>query len=69
MPKTSSINPALEKFIKHMLDEAVKPSSDISLEDKLKIIDRALKLEQLKAKIQDDSFGKDYDLGDTPDDS
>ena len=66
MTKTSSINPELEKLIKGMLKSAAD-DKEMVLDDKLAIIDRAMKLEQLKAKIQDDSFGKDYDLGDTTD--
>jgi glycerol-3-phosphate O-acyltransferase len=65
MPKPSNINHDLEKLLNAMLKDAAGKDSTVPLEDKLKIIDRALKLEQLKAKIQDDSFGKDYDLGDT----
>jgi hypothetical protein len=63
MPKPSNINTDLEKLLKSMLHEAAKKETDIALEDKLKIIDRALKLEALKHKIEDDGYGKDFDLG------
>ena len=63
MPKRSSINQNLEKLVNSMLEEASKDGSTMDMEDKFKAMDRALKLEQLKAKISDEQFGKDFDLG------
>jgi len=51
------INPKLEKAVETLLKNI---ESVVELEDKLKIIDRALKLEQVKAKFQDDEFGSGF---------
>ena len=50
------INPELEKAISELLKSTmIDPTA--SLTDKTKIIDRALKLEALKAKFSDDEWG------------
>ena len=54
--KEKGINPDLEKAISDLL-KATMLDPTASLTDKTKIIDRALKLEQLKAKISDDEYG------------
>ena len=66
MPKPSSINPDLESLLKQLLRDA-KQNIEMPLDEKLSIIDRSMKLEALKMKALDDTFGKDYDLGDTTD--
>ena len=57
--KNNSLNPDLEKAISEMLKQAM---SDASMEPdlKLKIIDRAINLEKIKQKIQDDSYGTGF---------
>lgn len=57
--KEKGINPELEKAITDLL-KATMSDPDASLTDKAKIIDRALKLEQLKAKISDDEYGSGF---------
>ena len=51
--KKIGINPELEKHINHLLT-AVMMDETASITEKMKVVDRALKLEQLKAKISDD---------------
>ena len=51
--KTKGINPDLENAINSMLDE-MKVNPDWTLTDKMKIIDRALKLEAIKLKADSD---------------
>ena len=57
--KNNSLNPDLEKAISEMLKQAM---SDPGMEPdlKLKIIDRAINLEKIKQKIQDDSYGTGF---------
>lgn len=54
------IDPALEKAISAMLKEAMAPGSDYSVTDKMKVIDRSLKLEQIKQKMDDATFGSGF---------
>lgn len=54
--KPKGINPDLESAINGMLDE-MKVNPDWSLTDKMKIIDRALKLEAIKLKADSDDWG------------
>lgn len=65
--KTAGIDPALEKAIAKLLEQ-VMTDSEATLTDKMKIIDRSLKLEALKMKLQDDAWGSgfmDHDEDDT----
>jgi hypothetical protein len=57
--KERGINPELEKAISDLLKSTMADST-ASLTDKAKIIDRALKLEQLKAKISDEDWGSGF---------
>lgn len=57
--KDKGINPDLEKAISDAL-KAVMVDSTASITDKMKVIDRALKLEALKAKMQDDEWGSGF---------
>jgi hypothetical protein len=61
--KDKSSLEALEKSIADLLDKASE-SEDISL--RLSVIDRAIKLEALKAKLSQDDWGSEF-LGE-PDD-
>jgi hypothetical protein len=64
--KDKGINPDLEKAISDLLKSTMADPT-ATLTDKTKILDRALKLEQLKAKISDDEYGTgffDHDDGD-----
>ena len=57
--KQKGISPELEKAISDLL-KATMSDPTASLTDKSKIIDRALKLEQLKARISDDDWGAGF---------
>lgn len=57
--KKIGINPELEKHINHLLT-AVMMDESASITEKMKVVDRALKLEQLKAKISDDEWGSGF---------
>ena len=59
------INPDLESAINGMLSQ-MEANPDWSLTDKMKIIDRALKLEAIKLKADSDDWGAG--LFDSPDD-
>jgi hypothetical protein len=54
--KSNGINPEIEKHLNKLMKETMN-SLEASLTDKMKIIDRMLKLEQLKQKMADDGFG------------
>ena len=66
--KEKGINPELEKAISDLL-KATMVDPTASLTDKTKIIVRALKLEQLKAKISDDEWGSGFMAGDDDEDN
>ena len=57
--KKIGINPDLEKHINQLLT-AVMSDETASITEKMKVVDRALKLEQLKAKISDDEWGSGF---------
>ena len=53
------VNPELEDAISKLLREVMQDQT-ASLTDKTKVLDRALKLEQIKQKISDDEWGKGF---------
>lgn len=57
--KTKGLNPELEQAISELLKQ-VMADETASLTDKTKVLDRALKLEQIKQKIADDEWGKGF---------
>lgn len=61
--KDKGINPDLEKAISDLLNSTMLDET-ASLTDKTKILDRALKLEQLKLKMSDDEWGSGFGLDD-----
>jgi len=61
MSKRGGINPQLEKAVADLL-ATVKDDDLIPLDDKLKVIDRAIKVEALKLKARDDEFGSGFDV-------
>ena len=61
------INPDLEKAISDLL-KSVMLDPEATLTDKVKILDRSLKLEAIKLKMTDDSFGSGLFNGDDNDD-
>ena len=65
--KKTGVNPDLEKAISDLL-KATMLDPTASLTDKTKILDRALKLEALKAKMDQDEWGSGFFGGDDDDD-
>lgn len=65
--KKTGVNPDLEKAISDLL-RATMLDPTASLTDKTKILDRALKLEALKAKMDQDEWGSGFFGGDDDDD-
>jgi hypothetical protein len=65
--KTAGIDPALEKAIADLLTNTMN-DAEATLTDKMKIIDRSLKLEALKMKLQDDAWGSGF-MDDEDDDA
>lgn len=63
MSKKNGINPDLEKAISDLLRDSMK-SVEIDLEQKLKIIDRAINLEKLKQKVSEDEWGSGFATSD-----
>ena len=58
-PKVKGISSELEDAIATLLTQTMN-DPEASLTDKTKILDRALKLEQLKLKMQDDEWGAGF---------
>lgn len=65
--KKTGINPDLEKAISDLLKTTMADPT-ATLTDKTKILDRALKLEALKAKMDQDEWGSGF-FGNDDDDS
>jgi hypothetical protein len=59
MSKKNGINPDLEKAISDLLKQSMT-AADIDLEQKLKVIDRAINLEKLKQKVSEDEWGSGF---------
>jgi hypothetical protein len=57
--KGKGVNPELEEAISKLLRDVMQDPT-ASLTDKSKVLDRALKLEQIKQKISDDEWGKGF---------
>ena len=57
--KTPGIDQSLEKAIADLLKE-VSTNAEWTLTDKMKILDRALKLEALKLKMTNDDWGSGF---------
>lgn len=57
--KQKGLNPELENAVSTLLKE-VMSDPQATLTDKTKVLDRALKLEQIKQKIADDEWGKGF---------
>jgi len=55
-PKVSKINEAVERAILKLLKDVMDNKSS-SLIDKTRVLDRALKLEAIKARLTDDDEG------------
>jgi predicted transcriptional regulator len=61
--KDRGINPELEKHINQLL-QAVMSDQTASITEKMKVVDRALKLEALKQKADMDEWGSGFASGD-----
>lgn len=57
--KIIGIDPALERAIAKLLEQTIS-DPEASLTDKMKIVDRSLKLEALKLKVSDDAWGSGF---------
>jgi hypothetical protein len=57
--KVKGLSPELEEAVDKLLKQVMN-DPDASLTDKTKVLDRALKLEQIKQKIADDEWGKGF---------
>jgi hypothetical protein len=61
---SSKVNPELEKLLAELLKEAKAKGSPekpaMSLTDKMKIIDRVIKVEAIKAKMAEESYGSGF---------
>jgi len=61
--KNNGINPDLEKAISDLLKQSMQ-AGEIDLEQKLKVIDRAINLEKLKQKVSEDEWGSGFSASD-----
>jgi len=57
--KTKGVDPELAKAVQKMLRDVMKDPAS-SLTDKCKAVDRALKLEQIKQRLNDDGYGTGF---------
>ena len=61
--KDKGINTDLEKTISQLLKDVESGVID-DVETKLKVIDRAINLEKIKQKVNDDGYGSGFFTGD-----
>jgi len=61
--KDKGINPDLEKTISQLLKDVENGTID-DVETKLKVIDRAINLEKIKQKVNDEGYGSGLFAGD-----
>jgi hypothetical protein len=59
MKKLKGLNPELEEAVGTLLKEVMADPA-ASLTDKTKVLDRALKLEQIKQRITEEEWGKGF---------
>jgi len=59
MKRVKGLNPELEEAVSTLLKQ-VMDDPTASLTDKTKVLDRALKLEQVKMRLTDDEWGKGF---------
>jgi len=57
--KEKGINPDLDKFISELMSQVMN-DPQASVTDKVKVLDRALKLEALKLKDADEGWGAGF---------
>lgn len=57
--KQKGINPELEKHINHLMTQVMSDPT-ASITEKMKVVDRALKLEALKQKADMDEWGSGF---------
>ncbi len=57
--KQKGVNPALEKAIAKMLEQVMSDDS-VTISDRVKVLDRALKLEALKLRQDQDEWGSGF---------
>jgi hypothetical protein len=57
--KDKGINPDLEKTISQLLKDVESGVID-DVDTKLKVIDRAINLEKIKQKVNDDAYGSGF---------
>ena len=57
--KDKSINPVLEESINELLKQVMSDPTS-SLIDKCRVLDRAINVEKLKAKLSDDEWGSGF---------
>ena len=57
--KDKGINPELDKFIADLMTQVMN-DPEASVTDKVKVLDRALKLEALKLKDADEGWGAGF---------
>ena len=65
--KQRGINPELEEAITTLLRQ-VMVDETATLTDKMKVVDRSIKLEALKAKMSDDDWGSGFFSSEDEDD-
>ena len=63
--KSSRVNAELDKHLKQLLQDVMKPPKEgdtngPSLTDKMKVIDRMLKWESIKGKLNDGDWGSGF---------
>jgi len=57
--KEKGVNKKLERLLDGLMDEAIK-DHEMSLSDKMKIADRALKMDMMKLKLLEDNMGSGF---------
>jgi hypothetical protein len=64
--RQKGLNPELEEAVSKLLKEVMQDPT-ASLTDKTKVLDRALKLEQIKMRLVDEEYGSGFYSNDDDD--
>lgn len=54
------VNPQISRFLEKLMNEVSKQGNKATLDDKLKVLDRALKAEAMRLKIEDKPMGSAF---------
>lgn len=68
VPKKDTLEPG-RRMLERMMDEAQKPATEVPFEDKLKLLDRWIKYQELVRRQKQGGMGTGFEMGDDDDEA